>query len=281
MHHLKIIGFATNKIDTVSSKLLRPILGNDLRFVGFSGNSSIDTLYSDAEHFGPNIWSVPLPVLLDMLDQCKEPEKDYATSDEFKELWKDETKSDFIINVELEKFHVHKHVLAKRSTVFEAMFTHCMREHHEGIMKIEGFSSESVKEFLCHIYTGEHPDETNALELFELARKYRIADFERSYEELIIQNIDFTNAVDIYKFGQLHSSDDIKGAAFSEMRCMFPEKNLSLDLIDSPKLLSLISKWTDEQNFSKTNVIKDLSAYNNCPSLTIESSSPHDLIESV
>lgn len=150
----------------------------------------------------------------------------------FKNVFNSKQLSDFEIivkskvdskNVELKEFRVHKIVLATRSSVFMAMFENKMQEHQLNQVIIEDFSAESVEEFLKFLYTGEIPDQKNAMELFALASKYDVAQLKQICNDNILKNLDESNALEVLNLGNLYSSDGIIQKSFEKIVKAFPE----------------------------------------------------------
>ena len=54
-----------------------------------------------------------------------------------------------------EEFKCHKVILAGRSTVFDAMFTHNLMEKNENKVEVEDVDADNIKEMLVFIYSGK------------------------------------------------------------------------------------------------------------------------------
>ena len=54
-----------------------------------------------------------------------------------------------------EEFKCHKVILAGRSTVFDAMFTHDLMEKNENKVEVEDVDADNIKEMLVFIYSGK------------------------------------------------------------------------------------------------------------------------------
>ena len=77
-------------------------------------------------------------------------------------------------------FHAHKHVLAKKSEVFAAMFRHDMLENKKNVVIVEDVPYNAMKEMLRYIYTDEIADiaDSKYLDLIKVADKYQILDLK-------------------------------------------------------------------------------------------------------
>lgn len=239
MYKLKSISFYCNNLEHVSSKIFRPLLRNDLRFVDLGRNRKIDAFYEPGSQ-----GSVPsIKHLMRLVDEkCSSP-KESETNDVFvlefvkgfKQLWATGRMSDFVITAGTKKFHVHKCVLGMQSSVFEAIFNNDMREGHTNQMKIVDLSASAVEDFLHYFYTGDTPNDVNAMEVFVLASMYDVTELQLVCESLIIDNIDETNAHEVYTFGQLYDLEHLKGLAVVYLKTMFPDVTFEDDLVDEPE----------------------------------------------
>lgn len=227
---LKKISFRNNHLEFVSSQLLEPIIDNGLLYASFSSNTKID-----ADFFPASPTGVSLKQLMLLIDtQCSRPPGDgRVTENMYKnnlinsvaKLWKLGRFSDFTIVVNsLKKFKVHKNVLGSQSPVFAAMFETDMEENRTGEMKIIEFSENSVEQFLGFLYTGIVPDEVNAMDLFAIADKYDVPYLLMLSEKTILKNLCDDNAMEVFNFAHLYSSNDLKREAFKLVHQKFPEK---------------------------------------------------------
>jgi BTB/POZ domain/Leucine rich repeat len=224
MLNLKYISFANNDIECMSSELLKPIAGNGLQSVNFSGNPKIDAFY--CVHSDNVNKTKSLKELMEIIDKsCDEPDAPAENDKNFpitctaayEELWTSKRYADFTIIAGVnnpKKFAVHKSVLGPSSSVFAAVFEHDMKEKQSGVMKIEDSSSAAVENFLEFIYTGKIKEETNAMELYELACKYDISALKSLAELIICRNTNASNAQEVFALGLLHNSESIKKAAY-------------------------------------------------------------------
>ena len=87
-------------------------------------------------------------------------------------LWKDQNFSDFKIVCGSENFPCHKNILAHRSDVFEAMFSHTTtQEGRTNQVVIKDCEPEVLSNFLEFIYTDQLGDEKGMLMSWKLFDK--------------------------------------------------------------------------------------------------------------
>lgn len=249
MPKLKVIILERNKLEFVSSKLLRPVMNNGLTYVDFSKNKNIDYFFALGY-----LKSVPsIDVLMKIIDtKCKRPKKEkFDQEDESKKahasaiqkglekLWMSGNFSDFTIIVNLKKFCVHKWVLRIHSQVFAEKFAEKIDNVNE--MKIEDVSEEAVYDFLRYLYIGELPDKNNLMDAFALAVKLKADELKSISETIICKNIlNNSNAYKVFMLGHVYAAEKIKLAAFNRIRAMFPDANLPNRLMQEPERLKKI-----------------------------------------
>ncbi|CRK99780.1 CLUMA_CG013088, isoform A [Clunio marinus] len=251
MKKLIDISFFDNELHCMSSELLMPILKNDLKFVDFRENRSIDVAYCHSifkqDVYGNKIDSIYN--LMAMIDEkCDEPmkdeqaqtntqQKDYKTED-FKEFWTTGRFSDITIVTDTEKFKVHKVVLAVQSSVFTSIFEDKMKDRPSDEFKMKNINSEVVKIFLKFFYTDEVKKEENSNlpELFSLATKFKVENLMSVVEKMIINNLNVDNAIEIFELACRFNCDGMKTSAFKVIQSMI-DKPLKDDLINQPEVL--------------------------------------------
>ena len=105
-----------------------------------------------------------------------------------------ESLSDVQLIVGKEVLYAHKFILAARSDVFAAMFTHEMKESMENKVKIEDFNLEVIKEMLRYIYTQKVDEiETITDDLLAVAGKYLLNELKSICESNLIENLSNDN----------------------------------------------------------------------------------------
>lgn len=245
---LQFISFMENKLGNLSSKLLKPLDHKSMLKIDFWWNLSIHKRF-DLGSTGETYASIE--ELMEVIDaNCKQPpedleeeEKSFSAPKEFIELWSSRNSSNFIVQAGAKKFHVHKCVLSHQSSVMAAMLENNMQERQSSKMTISDFDIDAVEEFLRCLYTGGSPESTNAMDIFTLASKYNVTGLRKSCEEIILRNIDRSNCFEVLAFGQLHDSEDLKVAAFTEIWLLVPKvQTLSIDMLDDPENLEQVLK---------------------------------------
>ena len=102
--------------------------------------------------------------------------------------------TDLILEVDGSTFHCHKFMLARKSDVFDAMFSHDFSEKHNNKVVIEDLEAEAVLEMLRFIYLGKvlQMERVNKSVLFA-ADKYNIVDLKGIFDRLPIILILYLN----------------------------------------------------------------------------------------
>lgn len=107
-------------------------------------------------------------------------------------------------------------------------------------LEISDISPEAVEAFIDYLYERKQPSFKNAIEGFKLAAKYEVLDLMSICEAIMRDNLNESNAFDIFKVvsGQ-YKSDELKVAAFRKIQETFGSK-LKDDLVDKPEKLEEI-----------------------------------------
>jgi len=113
--------------------------------------------------------------------------------------------------VETVEYPCHKFQLARKSDVFDAMFTHRFKESLENRVVISGLDPAAVLEMLRFIYEGK----VNNLPLvdkclLEAADMYNIVDLKVVCERSICENMNVDNVSSLLMFAQTRFSTKIK-----------------------------------------------------------------------
>lgn len=235
LRKLKRVSFSScgsiNNLEVVSSRLFKNLPKNQLEFIDLRGDRKLTDLVYDAS----NPKTMTFNKLMTKIDkkfispvQGNDHQEQTRCSDSFAEnfqknfekLWTTKDFSDFTIIVGEKEFLVHKNVLGSQNSFFSAMFKSDNEEMRTGRMTITDFSDEAVEEFLRHFYTAELPSILNAMEMFALAAKYDMPVLKEMCEDLISENIDQTNATEIFNMARLFDSEDIKTLSLLEIKRM-------------------------------------------------------------
>ena len=117
-------------------------------------------------------------------------------AESFRALWKKEVFTDFKLICEGKVYLCHKFVLASRSDIFEAMFSHKdTSEALTGEAVIKDCTPQVLSNFLEFLYTDELKDMKccNLCDLMLLADKYNIPSLKKVCEENLVLNINCSN----------------------------------------------------------------------------------------
>ncbi|TKR73164.1 hypothetical protein L596_020505 [Steinernema carpocapsae] len=127
------------------------------------------------------------------------------------------TLSDFTIKVGNDRqIYTHKAILAARSPVFAAMFTHTdTKEAKEGILNIEDTEFDVIKEMVVYIYSGKCSSNHKELasELLVAADKYRLDELKSHCESTLIQEIAVDNVCQLFVVGHIYNAERLKQRA--------------------------------------------------------------------
>ena len=111
------------------------------------------------------------------------------------------------------EFHTHKILVAIKSPVFDAMFKNQMKEQQT--IRIEVEEGAQVFEELFHfIHTGRARNiQTFAQDLLIAADKYQIGELKNLCENVLIKQLDKTNATRLLLLADLHNAERLKDEA--------------------------------------------------------------------
>lgn len=130
------------------------------------------------------------------------------------------------------------------------MFENDMLEKRTNGMTIPDFNENIVKEFLRYIYKSEVLDDTKAMELYAIAAKYVVPEMKSICEEMIMENLDASNAIETFDLANLYNATAMKQAAFDEIKNMMPGVTLSDTLLNNPrKLQKLLASRQESRGF--------------------------------
>ena len=116
------------------------------------------------------------------------------------------------------EFNCHKAVLAGRSVVFDAMFTHDMEETRRGEVVIKDLDSDTVGKMLAYVYTGKVEEiEAKAAELLAAAEKYILPELKMMSEEALCRTMKIDNVLDMLVLADLHKASSAKSVAMKFM----------------------------------------------------------------
>jgi Leucine-rich repeat (LRR) protein len=239
MKSLRSMSFESNKLEFLSSKILEPIAANGLGCVNFRRNLKIDVCYWKGGKQAPDCVSSLQKLMVIIDKKCSiSPEEE-----RLQKLWTSRRNSVFTIgtsgeeSVEMKEFEVHKKFLAAHSPVFAAAYYSDTKKAQAGEMNINDFNAETFEELLYFLYTRNVKDKKNAMKMFTIANKYEVTGLKEITQKIILRNIDESNAIDIFDYGELHSSVELKRAALKKM---LPNKEVNDALMENPERLKMV-----------------------------------------
>ena len=141
-------------------------------------------------------------------------------------------------------FYAHKAVLAMRSKVFAAMFSHDMLESANKAVELPDIESDVLKELLTYIYTGEYPKiEELAESLIYHAEKYELDHLKALCEEQLSYDLQVDNAARILLLADACKAEQLK-------------RNALLYVNEHGDEVKRTKKWEDVQN--SIDLLRDL-----------------------
>jgi len=121
--------------------------------------------------------------------------------------------SDIEIRAGSKTFKCHKVLLAKNSSVFNAMFKHSCVEMDSGIIQIEDFEGDTVAAFIAFIYEGRFEDEARyTVQLLGMANKYEVKALKEACAKHLASDIKKENIVEVWKAAELCQMPQLLGA---------------------------------------------------------------------
>ncbi|GFS53585.1 speckle-type POZ protein [Nephila pilipes] len=125
-----------------------------------------------------------------------------------KEFHDDDSLVDVNFRVDNQVFPAHKVILGAQSLVFKDMFASEIRETRT--IDIPGVKSQTFRILMKYFYTDTLPDLDweSALELYKMARKYKILGLLKECTIFLKQNLSFSNLCDVIKLASFHDGKD-------------------------------------------------------------------------
>ncbi|XP_065205315.1 speckle-type POZ protein B-like isoform X25 [Planococcus citri] len=132
-------------------------------------------------------------------------------SENFASLLENRTLTDVILSVNGKEYPAHKTVLAARSPVFCAMFSHSTKENELNRVDIKDINEAVVEGMLKYIYTGkcEVPDEL-AEGLLAAADKYDLRRLKIICAKRLFNGLSAENAANVLILADMHHLEDLK-----------------------------------------------------------------------
>lgn len=252
--NLEWIYFQNNQLRSLSMKLFEPLNKATMKKIDFTGNPSINAFFTKAGELS-------LKALMENIKaNCGPPvqaeeiaERMEFAFEKLKEFQANGKFTDFTIKVKDKEFKVHKAVLASQSSVFEKMLTSGKEQGEQISKKIKNFSVETFEEFLDYFYSGKVRTEV-AMELFELAVEFDAPALKIATEENILENLDESNALEVYNLAHERLTKVLKRGAFGELMIHFPVLDESMldeieivnDLVEARRRLEELERKIEE-----------------------------------
>ena len=131
-----------------------------------------------------------------------------AARDDFRALLDSKDRSDATFVVDSKEFPVHKAIVCARSAVFEAMFTHDLKEKATGRVDIEDIDAETFQALLEFVYTGVVSDLTGLADrLLPAAKKYRLDGLSQACSSCLVKELTVDGAANTLVLGDLLCPD--------------------------------------------------------------------------
>ncbi|KAJ8688378.1 hypothetical protein QAD02_024173 [Eretmocerus hayati] len=160
--------------------------------------------------------------------------------------------TDVILKIGNEEIKAHKNVLAARSNVFDAMFKSKMQEEQTGVVKVEDFKPDVIKEMLLYIYTDSVKDiQKVSYELFEAAHFYNLLDLETICKNHMKDSVTCENVTVLSDLADKYSLKDIQTVVRKFM------KTNEAQLIKNPDYVAFLLSRLSVKNVAQYLVLAD------------------------
>lgn len=218
MLKLKEVSFYNNKLEYLSSRLLKPIM-KGLILVDFRSNIKIDEFYQKGRQGSVK----SIQKLMDTIDEQCSMSKFIQKPSDF---------TIFTTENEVSKeFHVHKLVLKNHSQIFNDI--------DASSCEIKEFGIDIISAFIRFMYTGDVQDDVEANQLFSLAAGYKLESLKEIVSAKILRNINECNVLEIFNLGHRYNANDIKKEACQQMMTkIFPGIEYDSSYLTMPEKLN-------------------------------------------
>lgn len=133
---------------------------------------------------------------------------------EMKTLREAEKLCDVVLEVEGEKVHCHRVVLASLSAYFRAMFTGDMAESKKRVITINGVDAASLRTLVDYAYTATiEISERNVQAILPAASVLQFEEVKRACSQFLRRNLDTDNCLGIKIFAEVHGCEELQSAA--------------------------------------------------------------------
>jgi len=134
---------------------------------------------------------------------------------DFELLLQNEKHADVVLRLDDgNQVRAHTAILCARSSVFNAMFEHNMKEKSDGVVKLDDISLNELKEMLCFIYTGSctSRDALTAManHLFVVSDRYDLPQLRNMCEISLLSQVSVENAIHLLLLADRHHGSVLK-----------------------------------------------------------------------
>jgi len=158
----------------------------------------------------------------------EEKEGDSLLSRDLMQILRSGQNSDVKLVVGASTFPCHSNILAARSPVFAAMFTHDMIESRQGQVDIPDLTPVTLQSLLDWVYGSPLPKIRLTPHLLAAADKYDLADLKTLCETSLSKTLSLTSCLETIILADQHSATKLKSAALA-----FIVKNLATIVSDA------------------------------------------------
>jgi len=182
----------------------------------------------------------------------KEPSK---LANDLEHLLDNSTLTDVTIKCDNKTLECHKAILSARSNVFQAMFTHDMKERKNNEILIEDLDYATVADMVRFIYAGRLSDMApKAGTLLSAAEKYDIRDLKEICCNHLSANLNTEQIVDILVLSDLYKAAELKATSIqfllSHKEEVFSQPDWKAKLAGHPDLLMEVLEATVDKKDS-------------------------------
>lgn len=135
-------------------------------------------------------------------------------SNDFEQLLTNQEFSDVIITAEGKNFYLHKCILTARSTYFQGMFKHDMKEKIQNAVEIEETKYEVLEELFRFIYSGKISDNAMNMicEILTAAEKYCVDDLKDLCTDMMSNCLSESNALAFLNSAIINNAEKLESS---------------------------------------------------------------------
>lgn len=136
--------------------------------------------------------------------------------EDYEKLFETGLCSDVVFIADGKELRLHKSVLMARSSVFEATFSHSMKESANNAVEVEDVRYEVLRELFRYIYAGQaNGIENFADDLLVVAERYLVQGLKTMCEEVLCKNLTFDNVLGYLSLADTNNAPDLESQAIS------------------------------------------------------------------